>query len=185
MFCWPVGPGQLRRRIGRHCPLRGRVNRPGLGQQRRQPGGRDDSRAGIDRRRHRRRGRGGIDGRRRAAAPATLWSGAAAAGEAGERRQTDSRSSSSCRPAPRFARQHSLRGGQAGDRHPVGRARDIIEPDLWQKAIEAGSPPCSPQMPSFSPGRVGAAALGGDAHELADPGHVEGDKRVVLEDPEL
>jgi hypothetical protein len=43
----------------------------------------------------------------------------------------------------RSRRHHSsgqlgLRGGEAGDRHPVGRARDVIEPDFAAEADRGG-----------------------------------------------
>ena len=36
----------------------------------------------------------------------------------------------------------------------------------------------------LQPGPGGAAALDGDAHQFANPGDIEGDERVVLENPE-
>jgi len=47
-----------------------------------------------------------------------------------------------------------LRRSELGDRHAVGRAGDVVSPTLAQKWIDAGSPPCSPQMPSFRLPRV-------------------------------
>ena len=75
-----------------------------------------------------------------------------------------------------------LRGGEARDRHAEGRARHVVEPARSQKAIDAGSPPCSPQMPTLSSGLHAAAALGADAHQLADAVVVDRDERVDLED---
>ena len=68
---------------------------------------------------------------------------------AAARRERVARRSSAC-----FARERGLGGGEAGDRHAVGRAGDVVEPARSQNATEAGSPPCSPQMPSLRSGRV-------------------------------
>ena len=46
--------------------------------------------------------------------------------------------------------QGRLRRRQPGNRHPVGRGADIVEPERsGKRRCEAGSPPCSPQMPSL------------------------------------
>ena len=60
-------------------------------------------------------------------------------------------------------------------------------PTLWQKATLSGSPPCSPQMPTFrcSPcfSLPGLAALAdADLDELADAGDVERLERVDRQD---
>ncbi len=57
--------GSWRRRVRWALPLRYRVDRTRLRQQRREPGRRHDSRARIDRRHQRRRSGGRVDGRRR------------------------------------------------------------------------------------------------------------------------
>ena len=54
-----------------------------------------------------------------------------------------------------------------------------------QKAIVAGSPPCSPQIPSLRSGAAAPAALAGDLDQRADPGHVQGREGIGLEDPAL
>ena len=47
-----------------------------------------------------------------------------------------------------------LRGRQPGDRHPERRTGARSSPISSQKPIDAGSPPCSPQMPSLMSRRV-------------------------------
>ena len=56
---------------------------------------------------------------------------------------------------------------------------------MWQKCTDAGSPPCSPQMPSLRSGRGLAAALGRDLDQLADALDVERREGVLLEDAAL
>jgi hypothetical protein len=67
-------------------------------------------------------------------------------------------------------------GGEAGDRHAVRRARHVVEPTRWQKSIELGSPPCSPQMPILRPARTFRTLGDGDLHQLADALLVEGSR---------
>jgi hypothetical protein len=54
--------------------------------------------------------------------------------------------------------QRRLRGGEASDRDAERGARDVVETRCSQKAIEAWSPPCSPQTPSLRSGRVARRA---------------------------
>ena len=56
---------------------------------------------------------------------------------------------------------------------------------MWQKNTEAGSPPCSPQMPSLRSGRVLRPRSTADLDQLADALVVERDEGVVLEDAAL
>src|SRR5438552_10253057 len=85
---------------------------------------------------------------------------------------------------PAFVRQHGLGRGEAGDRHAVGRAGDVIEPDRLAKADRGRVAAMLAANPELKTRPRGASALRGDADELADPLDVEGHKRVVLEDPE-
>src|SRR6187455_806666 len=65
-----------------------------------------------------------------------------------------------------------LRGSEAGERHPVGRARDVVEPDLV----------ADPELEL----RVDATpAFHGDPHQVADTLSVEHLERVPLEDAVL
>ena len=78
--------------------------------------------------------------------------------------------------AGRPLRQRRLGRGQPRDRNPVRRAGHVVEPDLWQNAIERGSPPCSPQMPILRSGRA-PRPLRGHRDQLADAlliEHLEG-----------
>ena len=68
--------------------------------------------------------------------------------------------------------------GRASTRRNRARSRG-------RNGSRPGSPPCSPQMPSLMSGPRRAAALGGDAHHLADPVGVERHERVVLENAGL
>ena len=47
-----------------------------------------------------------------------------------------------------------LRRRQPCGRHPVRRTGYVIQPDLFKEVIRSGSPPCSPQMPSFRSARA-------------------------------
>ena len=52
----------------------------------------------------------------------------------------------------------------------------------WQNFTDSGSPPCSPQMPTFRFGRVLRPLLGGHLHQLADAFLIQHGKRILLED---
>ena len=64
------------------------------------------------------------------------------------------RPSPGCGPSsPR--RQRGLRRGEPRDRHPEGRAGDVVHSRAGRRSATApGSPPCSPQMPSLRSCRV-------------------------------
>ena len=55
-------------------------------------------------------------------------------------------------------------------------------PTAWQNLTDLDSPPCSPQMPTLRPLRVGTALLDAHLDELADAALVEADEGVVGED---
>ena len=65
-----------------------------------------------------------------------------------------------------------------------GRARPRRNrgPIFSQKAIEAGSPPCSPQMPSLMSGRVARPRSAASLDQLADALDVEADERILRVD---
>jgi hypothetical protein len=63
-----------------------------------------------------------------------------------------------------------------------GEQETQSSPVRSQKAMEAGSPPCSPQMPSLRPGALLAAAFGADLHQRADAFLVDRDEGVDGED---
>src|SRR5580704_1222132 len=79
--------------------------------------------------------------------------------------------------------QLGLRGGEAGDRHAVRRARDVIEARL---AAEADRGRVAAMLAAnselqFGPGLP--AALDGDLDQLADTFRVDRHERVLLENP--
>ncbi len=55
-------------------------------------------------------------------------------------------------------------------------------PESWRKSIESGSPPCSPQTPSFSSGLRLAAEPRAHPHHLPDAGRVERLEGRAVED---
>ncbi len=75
-----------------------------------------------------------------------------------------------------------LRRGDPGDRHAVGRAGDVVDPRVVQELDRVGSPPCSPQTPSFDSGRVLRTSQARPSDQLPDTGRVEGLKRRAVED---
>ena len=76
-----------------------------------------------------------------------------------------------------------LSGCEARERHAVGRAADVVEPEAVAERDRARLAPCSPQMPIFSPGLRAAAALDGDPHQVADAFLVEHLEGIALQDP--
>ena len=78
-------------------------------------------------------------------------------------------------------------GPRRGGRSARGRAstrRSRARPSS-QKRIEAGSPPCSPQMPSFSSGFALRPSFAATPHEHADAFRVERRERVLLDEAGL
>ncbi len=55
-------------------------------------------------------------------------------------------------------------------------------PEWCRKSIESGSPPCSPQTPSFRSGLRRAPEPGAHAHHLPHTGRVERLERRAVED---
>src|SRR3954451_22809291 len=86
------------------------------------------------------------------------------------------------RPPTRFARQFGLGRGKACDRDAVGRARDVVEPDLAAEMDRGRVAAMLAADAEFDAGPRRAAALGGDAHHLADALNINADKRIALDD---
>ena len=82
-------------------------------------------------------------------------------------------------------RERCLCGREPRHRHPVGAAAaPSSSPIVSQKVMLAGSPPCSPQMPSLSI-VVQAPLLGRDPHQGAHAFRIDGDERVLREHADL
>src|SRR6185369_11726448 len=75
-----------------------------------------------------------------------------------------------------------LRGGEAGDRHAVGRAADVVQADalaeLDRRRVAAVF--AADAQLYIGPGRP--APFGGDADQVADAFLVQADEGVLLED---
>src|ERR1041385_5218576 len=95
------------------------------------------------------------------------------------------RASVSCGRCPRIAGQLGLRRGEARDRHAIGRARYIVEPDFAAELNRGRVAALLAADTELDVGAGLAAALGGDLDHLADAHPVERHKRVVLENAEL
>src|SRR5207302_9928320 len=85
---------------------------------------------------------------------------------------------------PGFAGQRGLRRIEPGDRHPVGRAGDVVEADGLAKADRRRVAAMLAANAELQPLAGGPSAFDGEAHHLADPLGIERHERVVLEDPE-
>src|ERR1700694_3899530 len=82
------------------------------------------------------------------------------------------------------AGQRSLRCGEPGYRHPIGRAGYVIETDRLAKADRRRIAAMLAADPELQSRAGSSSALDGEADQLADPGNIERHERVVLEDPE-
>src|SRR3989442_4744782 len=119
-----------------------------------------------------------------AAAPAWAWSARWPRWRPRCTERAVPRSGISRRRPACFLGQLRLGGGEAGDRHPIGRARHVIEPDLAAEMDRGRVAAMLAADAELEAGPGGAAALGGDPDHLADPGRVEGHERVVREHAE-
>src|SRR6516164_11524914 len=81
-------------------------------------------------------------------------------------------------------RQCRLRRGKPGDRYSVWRAGHVIQTDRLAKADRRWIATMLATNAEFQPRAGRSSALGGKAHELADPVDIEGHERIALEDPE-
>src|SRR3954449_10447775 len=77
--------------------------------------------------------------------------------------------------------QFGLRRCETRDRDAVGRARDVVEPDLTTEMDRGRVSAMLAANAELDTGTRRAAALGGDADHLADPLPVDADERVALE----
>src|SRR5690242_4046772 len=75
-----------------------------------------------------------------------------------------------------------LRRGETGDRHAIGRARDIVEADLVAERDGGGIAAMLAADSNLESGPRLAPALHADLDELADAVLVERDERINLED---
>src|SRR5690606_19576837 len=75
-----------------------------------------------------------------------------------------------------------LGGGEAGDRHAVGRAGHVGEADLVAELHGVRVAAVLAADAELDAGAGGVALLGGDLDELADAGLVDRGERVLLED---
>src|SRR5215470_10915883 len=82
----------------------------------------------------------------------------------------------------RRGRDRRLRRRKPGDRHAVGRAGDVVEPDLLAELDRGGVAAMLAADAELQLLAGAAAALGGDADELANAVGVDRDERVLLED---
>src|SRR5258708_6136826 len=80
-----------------------------------------------------------------------------------------------------LVRERRLGRGEPGDRHPIGRAGDIVEADLVAEADGGGIAAVLAADAELQVLARAAAALGADAHELAHALAVDGDEGVVRE----
>src|SRR5665213_1071395 len=88
------------------------------------------------------------------------------------------------RPRPGFLRELRLRRGEAGDRHPIGRTRHVVEPDLAAKADRRRVAAVLAANPKLQSGPGRASTFDGDADQFAHPFRIDRDERVLLEDAE-
>src|SRR5438105_57634 len=75
-----------------------------------------------------------------------------------------------------------LGGGQPGDRHAVGGAADVIQAQGLAEGDGGRVAAVLAADAELGVGALGAAALGGDADQVADALLVEADEGVLLED---
>src|SRR5690606_17555193 len=78
--------------------------------------------------------------------------------------------------------QGGLGGGEAGDRHAVGRAADVVEADSLAEGDGGGVAAVLAADAHLDALARGPAPLGGDADQVADAVLVEADEGIGLED---
>src|SRR6185437_15032792 len=79
-------------------------------------------------------------------------------------------------------RHRGLRRRETRDRHAIGRARDIVEPDLLAETDRSGVAAMLAADAELQVATRLAAAREGNSDQLADAVAVDGDERIVLED---
>ena len=87
-------------------------------------------------------------------------------------------------PAPDSV-ERGLRRGEPGERHAERRAADVVEPELVAERDRARLAAVLAADAELELGLRAAAALDGDAHQVADAVDVDRLERVALEDPVL
>src|SRR5439155_6343328 len=78
--------------------------------------------------------------------------------------------------------QRRLRRGEPCDRHAIGRARDVVEPDLVAERHRCGIAAMLAANADLEIGPRLAAADDTDLHEFTDTVAIDRDERIDLED---
>src|SRR4051812_16329863 len=81
--------------------------------------------------------------------------------------------------------ERGLRCGEAGDRHAVGRAGDVVEPDLVTEADRSGIAAMLAADADLERGARLAAALDADPDQFADAVAIDRNKRIDLQNAAL